>query len=132
MKSILCFVAVIIFNVRFLAATDLKLWYDRPAKEWTEALPLGNSKLAAMLYGDVVNEELQINEETFWSGSPYNNLNPNALKNLSKIRQLVFAGKSMEAQTLLDSTFLTPHHGMRYLPLGSIHLGFRGHEKYTD
>ena len=123
------FFTVCIFTIK---ASDIRLWYDKPAKEWTEALPIGNARLAAMIYGNVNNEELQLNEETFWSGSPYNNLSENAFKNLDKVRQLIFNGQSMEAQNLLDSTFFTPQHGMRYLPLGRILLNFKGHENYTD
>lgn len=89
-------------------ASDLRLWYEKPAQEWTEALPVGNARLAAMLYGNVSNEELQLNEETFWSGSPYNNLSENAFKNLDRVRQLIFDGQNMKAQNLLDSTFFTP------------------------
>jgi len=52
-------------------ADDLKLWYKQPAKVWTEALPLGNSRLGAMVYGGVVNEQIQLNEETVWGGGPH-------------------------------------------------------------
>ncbi len=59
-----------------MAADEMKLWYSRPATTWTEALPIGNSHLGAMVYGGPASEELQLNEETFWSGGPHNNLNP--------------------------------------------------------
>lgn len=132
MKNI--FILSLFFTVWMTSinASDLRLWYEKPAQEWTEALPVGNARLAAMLYGNVSNEELQLNEETFWSGSPYNNLSENAFKNLDRVRQLIFDGQNMKAQNLLDSTFFTPQHGMRYLPLGRILLNFKGHEKYTD
>lgn len=55
-------------------ADDLKLWYQQPAKVWTEALPLGNSRLGAMVYGGVVNEQIQLNEETVWGGGPHRNV----------------------------------------------------------
>ena len=57
-------------------AQDLKLWYSRPAQTWTDALPVGNSRMGAMVFGGVETEELQLNEETFWAGGPHNNLNP--------------------------------------------------------
>lgn len=60
-------------------AEHLKMWYRQPAKVWTEALPLGNSHLGAMVYGGVVNEEIQLNEETLWGGGPHKNDNPKAL-----------------------------------------------------
>ena len=60
-------------------ADDLKLWYQQPAKVWTEALPLGNSRLGAMVYGGVVNEQIQLNEETVWGGGPHRNDSPKAV-----------------------------------------------------
>lgn len=62
-----------------VSGQDLKLWYSQPAQNWSEALPIGNSRLGAMVYGGIEREELQLNEETFWAGSPYNNNNPNAV-----------------------------------------------------
>ena len=77
-----------------------KLWYDEPAQVWTEALPLGNGRLGAMVYGTPAMENIQLNEETLWAGRPNNNANPNALEYIPKVRQLVFEGKYLEAQTL--------------------------------
>ena len=65
-------------------ADDLKLWYQQPAKVWTEALPLGNSRLGAMVYGGVVNEQIQLNEETVWGGGPHRNDSPKAFGVLPK------------------------------------------------
>lgn len=113
-------------------AQDLKLWYSKPAAGWSEALPVGNSRLGAMVFGGTSHEELQLNEETFWAGSPHNNNNPKALEALDEVRSLIFQGKNVEARTLLDKTFLTPHHGMRYLPLGSLYVDFDGHEQATN
>ena len=111
---------------------DLKLWYNRPANNWTEALPIGNSHMGAMIYGGISHEELQLNEETFWNGSPHNNNNQNAKYVLSVIRQLIFEGKNSEAQRLVDANFFSGKHGMSYLPLGSLFLDFEGHERITD
>ena len=89
-----------------IASTDLKaqqapvLWYDSPAEYWEEALPLGNGRLGAMVYGNPVNEEIQLNEETISAGAPYKNYNPETKNYLSEIRQLIFEGKYPEAQTL--------------------------------
>lgn len=86
--------------------TTLKLWYDLPAKEWTEALPIGNGRLGGMLFGGQpletegkfsVDERLQFNEDTFWAGGPYNPNREQAWRHLAKARELVFAGKLVEA-----------------------------------
>lgn len=116
----------------FVQAQDLKLWYDKPASEWTEALPLGNSRLGAMVYGGPAEEELQLNEETFWAGSPYRNDNPNALKVLPQIREQVFQGNYMAAQTLVGQNFETPRNGMPYQTIGSLKMHFSGHDQVAD
>lgn len=113
-------------------AGNLKLWYGKPAKDWTEALPVGNSKLGAMVYGGTGREELQLNEETFWAGGPYDNNNPNALYVLPVVRNLIFQGKTREAQRLVDANFFTRKDGMSYLTMGSLFLDFPGHDKATD
>ena len=105
-------------------AQDLKLWYSRPAKQWTDALPIGNSRMGAMVFGGVEQETLQLNEETFWAGGPHNNLNPKGRYALDNIRQLVFNDKFAEAQKMIDANFNTPQNGMRFLPLGNVKLNF--------
>lgn len=80
--------------VSLSGAAPVRLWYDSPAEVWVEALPLGNGRLGAMVYGDPVSEEYQLNEETVWSGSPYNNVNYNAKDALPEIRNLILPGKS--------------------------------------
>ena len=82
-------------------AEELKLWYSHPAEEWVEALPLGNSRLGAMIYGNPFEEEIQLNEETVWGGSPYRNDNPEAYGVLSEVRKLIFAGREITAEKLL-------------------------------
>ena len=77
---------------------EYKLWYDCPAQVWTEALPLGNGRLGAMVYGTPGTEQIQLNEESIWAGRPNNNANPDALEYIPKVRELVFAGKYLEAQ----------------------------------
>lgn len=105
-------------------AQDLKLWYSRPAKQWTDALPIGNSRMGAMVFGGVEQETLQLNEETFWAGGPHNNLNPKGRYALDNIRQLVFNDKFAEAQKMIDANFNTPQNGMRFLPFGNVKLNF--------
>lgn len=114
-----------------LRAQELKLNYDRPAAVWEEALPLGNSRLGAMVYGIPQREELQLNEETIWAGSPYRNDHPAALKALPEIRQLIFEGQNREADQLINRTFFTKTHGMPFQTAGSVILNFHGHENHS-
>lgn len=78
------------------------LWYRQPARNWNEALPLGNGRLGAMVFGGVTKERLQLNEDTMWSGYPYDPTNPDALHYLAEIRRLIFEGKYREAEQLAD------------------------------
>lgn len=100
------------------------LWYDKPAQEWLEALPLGNSNLGAMVFGGVGSEKIMLNEETFWSGSPHNNDSQRSLARLDEVRKLIFAGREEEAIKIVDADFLTGQHGMLFLPAGSLILDF--------
>ena len=100
------------------------LWYVKPATHWLEALPIGNSHLGAMVYGKTDVEEIQLNEETFWSGSPHENNSKESLQYLPEVRKLIFAGREQEAARLIDQHFVKGPHGMRYLPMGSVRLTF--------
>ena len=112
-------------------AQQHKLWYSQPARHWLEALPVGNSHLGAMVYGKTDTEEIQFNEETFWSGSPHNNNSPEAKAHLQEVRDSIFAGKEEAAHAIIDKYFFKGPHGMRFLPLGSLKLTF-GHTDVTD
>ena len=112
-------------------AQQHKLWYSQPARHWLEALPVGNSHLGAMVYGKTDTEEIQFNEETFWSGSPHNNNSPEAKAHLQEVRDSIFAGKEEGAHAIIDKYFFKGPHGMRFLPLGSLKLAF-GHTDVTD
>ena len=103
-------------------AQEHKLWYSQPARHWLEALPVGNSHMGAMIYGQTDGEEIQLNEETFWSGSPHDNNSPEAKAHLQDIRDSIFAGKEMAAHKLIDKYFFKGPHGMKYLTLGSLKL----------
>src|SRR5690349_9913003 len=83
----------------------LRLFYDKPASEWNEALPIGNSRLGVMVYGDPSKEQLQLNEETIWAGGPGNNVPKNTHEIILKIRELLAEGKAAEAQKLSNETF---------------------------
>ncbi|MGA0555679.1 glycoside hydrolase family 95 protein [Larkinella sp. VNQ87] len=112
----------------------LKLWYTKPAgKTWENALPIGNGRLGAMVYGNVERETVQLNEHTVWSGGPNRNDNPAALASLPEIRQLIFDGKQKDAEQLANKTIITKKsHGQMFQPVGSLHLTFEGHENYTN
>jgi alpha-L-fucosidase 2 len=110
----------------------LKMWYDKPATVWNEALPVGNGRLGAMIYGDPAAEKIQLNEETFWSGGPSRNDNPKALEALPKIRELIFNGKFKEAETMVNENMLTQLHGSKYQVVGDLVLNFPGHENFTN
>lgn len=111
----------------------LKLWYDRPATQWVEALPIGNGRLGAMVFGDPCNEIIQLNENTVWAGQPNRNDNPEAKAALPEVRELIFEGKYKEAQNLVDEKFISKtSHGMPYQTVGNLELFFPGHENYSD
>jgi alpha-L-fucosidase 2 len=112
----------------------LKLWYKQPAgTTWTNALPVGNGRLGAMVYGNPQQDVIKLNESTVWSGGPNRNDNPDARAALPTIRQLIFAGKQTEAQKLAAETIETKKsNGMKYQPVGNLLLNFPGHQTYTD
>jgi alpha-L-fucosidase 2 len=112
----------------------LKLWYKQPSgKTWENALPIGNGKLGAMVYGNVEKEIIQLNEHTVWSGGPNRNDNPLSLDSLAIIRQLIFEGKQKEAERIANRVIITKKsHGQMFEPVGNLQLTFDGHENFTD
>jgi alpha-L-fucosidase 2 len=112
----------------------LKLWYQQPAGQtWENALPVGNGRLGAMVYGNVEQETIQLNEHSVWSGSPNRNDNPDALAALPEIRRLVFSGKQKEAETLSNKAIITKKsHGQMFQPVGNLQLNFDGHASFTN
>ena len=112
---------------------DLKLWYDAPARQWTDALPLGNGRLGAMVFGTPAQERIQINEETIWGGGPHNNVNYAAKDGLDEIRQALWEGRRSDAQALCDEYISSKSaHGMPYQTAGSLMLDFDGITDFTD
>ncbi|MFC4688156.1 glycoside hydrolase family 95 protein [Epilithonimonas pallida] len=102
-----------------------KLWYDKPAKQWVEALPVGNGRLAAIVFGDPSREKLQLNEGTFWSGGPSRNDNPDGSKVLDSIRYYLFNGNYKRAQILADKGLTAKSlHGSAYQNIGDFTLDF--------
>ena len=124
MKKLVLSVLFSTFALLGLQAQSQRLWYDKAANNWLEALPIGNSHLGAMVYGGADTEQIQLNEETFWSGSPYNNNSTEAKKHLQEVRQLIFDGREKEAHALLDKYFVKGPHGMRFLPIGNVFVKF--------
>lgn len=121
-----------VFQTSVSRAGEYKLWYDKPARVWTEALPLGNGRLGAMVFGNPAMEQIQLNEETIWAGRPNNNANPDALEYIPKVRELVFAGKYLEAQTLAtEKVMAKTNSGMPYQTFGDLRIAFPGHSRYT-
>lgn len=112
----------------------LKLWYNKPSgKVWENALPIGNGRLGAMIYGNVEEETIQLNEHTLWSGGPNRNDNPLALDSLAEIRRLILEGKQKQAEQLANRVIISKKsHGQMFEPAGELHLSFSNHENYTN
>ena len=109
----------------------LTLWYRRPARRWTEASVIGNGRLGGMVWGGVKQERIDLNEDTLWSGEPYDNLNPNGLKSLPEIRRLLVAGKNGEAQRLVERD-MNGKYNQNYQPLGDLTIEFPLSGEVTD
>jgi len=106
-------------------ASRERLWYRQPAQDWNEALPIGNGRLGAMVFGGADRERLQLNEDSLWYGGPRDRNNRDALPNLPKIRELILAGKLREAQDLASMALTgIPESQRHYLPLGDLELQF--------
>ncbi len=129
-KALLASIAFTAFTTSVASAQDLKLWYTRPAKNvWEAALPTGNGRLAAMVYGNTEKEIIQLNESSVWSGGPNRNDNPDALAALSEIRKLIFEGKNTEAAKLAGEKIQTrKSNGMMFQPVANLELSFPGHD----
>jgi alpha-L-fucosidase 2 len=136
MKLKVCFLIFAIAAISFINApsvsgqnssSSLKIWFDKPAETWNDALPVGNGRLGAMVFGNVENERFEINEESVWTGGERWDANPDALKTLPKVRQLLFEGKYKEAEELAQKGILNYKPGKpaaSYQALGDIYLKF--------
>jgi len=135
MKKTFSILSTFLFLIGFSQESqNLKLWYNQPSgKNWENALPIGNGFLGAMVYGNVDNEIIQLNENTVWSGGPNRNDNPDALAALPEIRKMIFDGKHKEAEKLGNQAFISKKsHGQMFQPVGNLNLNFDGHEKYSN
>lgn len=109
-----------------------RIWYRQPALAWEEALPIGNGRLGAMVYGHPYRDELQLNEETIWAGEPGNNINPETGKAIPEIRRLLVEGNFGEAQAYADAHVKSLNDGMPYQTAGSLFVEMEGHDEYSD
>lgn len=105
---------------------SLMLWYDKPASSWTEALPVGNGRLGAMVFSNPETERIQLNEESLWAGCKTDNNNPKSLANLEKIQQLIFDGEYKEASRMASECMVgTPPQIRSYQTLGDLIVDYQ-------
>ncbi len=127
--------AVVFFAATLVAGAEtnrLCLWYAQPATKWTEALPIGNGYMGAMVFGGTASERIQFNEDTLWRGAPHDYVRSGAGDQLAEIRRLVFAGQTAEAGKLAKEKAISdPVRQMPYQPFGDLRFQFPGHEKVT-
>lgn len=120
--------SIFISPLRAQSETEsLKLWYDKPAANWNQALPIGNGRLAAMVFANPGNDEIQLNEETIWAGEPGNNIIPDVFEPIQNIRKLLMAKQYKEAQDLSNNVFPRQappglNYGMPYQTAGSLFI----------
>ena len=136
MKKILLPLITLLLFTLTLQARDYKLWYNRPAMTWTQALPVGNGVIGAMVYGIPAVEHLQLNEETLWAGQPNNVVNPSAKEYLPKVRELIFQGKYREAEQLANDKVMPvgagKNMGMPFQSFGDLYIAMPGHAAPHD
>ena len=109
----------------------MRLYYEKQAEKWEETLPIGNGSLGAMIWGTVKVERLGINQDTLWSGYKRDKNNPNAANYIDQVRQLVFAGKCVDAEKLIEEHMLGEYNES-YLPLGDLHIKFHHSKQVTE
>ncbi len=127
------FLSILLFSISRLSSpgqdqsSSMKIWFNRPADNWNNALPVGNGRLGAMIFGGIENERLELNEESVWTGGPRWDANPDALQTLPKVRKLLFEGKYKEAEELAQKGILAYKPGnpaASYQTLGDLYLKF--------
>lgn len=134
MKRLLIAIIILISTYASLLANNNHiLWFDKPASTWTEALPIGNGRLGAMVFGNPSTDRIQLNEETIWSGQPNNNANPDAKIWLPKLREMVWNGEYRKAQDLATAhVHSKTNHGMAFQPFGDLYISFPSAVKYSN
>jgi alpha-L-fucosidase 2 len=114
-------------------AEPLSLWYRQPARDWVEALAVGNGRLGAMVFGGVTQERIQLNEDTLWAGGPYDPANPDALEALPQVREMIFAGQYRQASNLISQKMMAkPPAQMPYQCVGDLLLTSPDANEVTD
>lgn len=133
-KIVLLLHCIVTFScLRAQTGKQNKLWYEKPATVWNEALPIGNGRIGAMVFGDPVNEKLQLNEGTFWSGGPCRNDNPDGAKVLDSIQYYIFKGEYKKAEKLSDKGLTAKQfHGAAFQSVGNLNFLFNGVDNYSD
>ncbi len=122
-KKHFCFALFCALLPTLAQAQEYKLWYDKPALVWTDALPLGNGRLGAMVYGTPASERIQLNEETIWAGQPNNNANPDAKAALPVVQKLLWNGEYRKAQDMCTEKIMSKtNHGMPYQSFGDVYI----------
>src|ERR1035438_3044156 len=107
----------------FAQQSPLTLWYDRPAVLWTDALPVGNGHMGAMIFGGAAHERIQFNQHTVWTGEPHDYAHKGAAQSLGRIRELLWAGKQKEAEDLAMREFMSePLHQKAYQAFGDLSI----------
>lgn len=131
MKKWYVFQVVLLFSSFLVQAQNNtnKLWYKFPAKAWIEALPIGNGRLGAMVFGNPVHERIQLNEESIWAGSKINNNNTEALRHLKELQQALFNNQYSDAFKIAEKNFVgTPPEIRSYQPLGDLWINYLWNE----
>ena len=109
------------------------IWHTEPADIWENALPVGNGRLGAMVYGGVEEERIQLNEDTYWSGGPYSTVVEGGYKHLPEIQQLLFDGKPIKAHKLFGRQLMGyPVEQMKYQSMGALHLFYEKDREYSN
>src|SRR5688572_1446774 len=134
------FCVVVVARASAGPSDELKLWYDKPAAEWVEALPIGNGRLGAMVFGGTERERIQFNDDTLFTGKPHDYAHDGASKYLPELRQLLFDGKQQEAHELANREFMSVStrggdrrmRQEKYQPFGDLILEFPGHANASE
>jgi alpha-L-fucosidase 2 len=122
-------IAILLASACFASDPATTLWYRQPAAKWTEALPVGNGRLGAMIFGGVADERIQLNEGTVWAGEKRDRNNPAGAAAIPEIRRLLFAGKPHDAEVLAEKDVISiPKRLPPYQTLGDLRLTFPGHD----
>lgn len=122
-------------NSQQIYPDDLKIWFIRPAERWDNALPVGNGRLGAMVFGGIETERIQLNEETVWTGKDEDYHNPESLEGLKIVRKLLFEGKYTEAQKIAQEKIMgkmDPSRFHTYQTLGDLNLFFGPYRNVSD